>query len=115
MKNVKVGDTVKVIEGYPQRGLDEGDTYTVIEVDGDGWLKVEKEPLWWFHVDRFEKVPARNGVYKSFNDTQYGDISFKRKSNGNVEIGLDGICGWSHLTISDEEFEKLVDLLNEML
>ena len=44
MKNIKVGDRVKVIDGYPQRGLDEGDTYTVIEVDGDGWLKVEKEP-----------------------------------------------------------------------
>lgn len=115
MKNVKVGDTVKVIEGYPQRGLDEGDTYTVIEVDGDGWLKVEKEPLWWFHADRFEKVPNRNGVYKSFNDTQYGDIGFKRMSNGNVEISLEGIKGWTYLRISEEEFEKLVDLLNEMI
>lgn len=115
MKNVKVGDSVKVIDGYPQRGLDEGDTYTVIAVDGARWVQVEKNPFWWFHIDRFEKVPTRDGVYKSFNDVQYGDISFKCKSNGNVEIGLDGICGWSHLTISDEEFEKLVDLLNEML
>lgn len=114
MKNVKVGDTVKVINGNPTRGLIEGEVYVVTGIDEDGWISV-KDVIWWFHADRFEKVPVRDGVYKSFNDTQYGDISFKRKSNGNVEIGLDGICGWSHLTISDEEFEKLVDLLNEMV
>ena len=114
MKNVKVGDKVKVIHGNPCRGLIEGEVYVVTGIDEDEWISV-RDGTWWFHADRFEKVPNRNGVYKSFNDTQYGDISFKRKSNGNVEIGLDDICGWSHLTISDEEFEKLVDLLNEML
>lgn len=114
MASIKVGDTVKVIYGNPSRGLIEGEVYVVTGIDEDEWISV-RDATWWFHADRFEKVPTRKGVYKSFNDTQYGDISFKRKSNGNVEIGLDGICGWSHLTISDEEFEKLVDLLNEMI
>lgn len=114
MKNVKVGDKVKVINGNPSRGLIEGEVYVVTGIDEDEWISV-RDVIWWFHVDRFEKAPTRECVYKSFNDTQYGDISFKRESNGNVEIGLDGVCGWSHLKISDEEFEKLVDLLNEML
>lgn len=114
MKNVNVGDVVTVVNGNPRRGLVEGEKYVVDGVDGEEWISVGGI-IWWFHADRFEKVPTRNGVYKSFNDTQYGDISFKRESNGNVEIGLDGVCGWTHLKISDEEFEKLVDLLNEML
>lgn len=114
MKNIKVGDTVKVIDGYPQRGLIEGEKYVVTGVDGDEWITVG-DIIWWFYADRFEKVPTRNGVYKSFNDTQYGDIGFKRMSNGNVEISLEGIKGWTYLRISEEEFEKLVDLLNEMI
>lgn len=114
MKNVNVGDRVKVIDGYPQRGLDEGDTYTVIEVDGDGWVKVEKEPLWWFHVDRFEKVSkAYNEI--EFDDEHCGEFSAFRKGSGSVEIELEGLCGYTYLTISAKEFEKLVDKLNEMV
>lgn len=114
MANIKVGDKVKVINGNPRRGLIEGEKYVVTGIDEDEWISV-RDVTWWFHADRFEKVPTRNGVYKSFNDTQYGDIGFKRMSNGNVEISLDGIKGWTYLRISEEEFEKLVDLLNEML
>lgn len=114
MKNIKVGDKVKVIDGYSQRGLIEGDKYVVDGVDGDEWISVGGI-TWWFYANRFEKVPTKNGVYKSFNDAQYGDVGFKRMSNGNVEISLDGIKGWTYLRISEEEFEKLVDLLNEML
>lgn len=113
MKNVKVGDSVKVVDGYPQRGLIEGEKYVVDGVDGEEWITVGGI-AWWFYADRFEKVlEPYNEI--GFRDAHYGEFSAFRKNDGSVEIELDGLCGYTYLTISEKEFEKLVDMLNEIV
>lgn len=111
MSRIEAGDTVKAIESSIH-GLLEGQTYEVTEVDG-ACVRIGHNP-WWFSKTRFEKVTkAYNEI--EFDDEHYGEFSAFRKGSGSVEIELEGLCGYTYLTISAKEFEKLVDKLNEMV
>ena len=111
MDRIKAGHTVVAKESSIQ-GLVEGETYTVKEVSED-FVRIDNNP-WWFSKARFQRaLEPYNEI--EFSDTHYGEFSAYRKNDGSVEIELDGLSGYTFLTISAKEFEKLVDKLNEMV
>lgn len=48
----KIGDRVRCVSGWEERGLVEGQELTVFGVDGD-WVKVEWDGI-WFYATRFK-------------------------------------------------------------
>ena len=111
MNRIEAGDTVKAIESSIH-GLLEGQVYTIKEVS-ENCVRIGTNP-WWFSKTRFQKVTkAYNEI--EFSDEHDGEFSAFRKGSGSVEIELEGLCGYTYLTISAKEFEKLVDKLNQMV